>query len=129
MIRPAVLGLITVWLLAPLEVVDAREIRIAVSGEMAPFFYQNETGWQGLSVEVARAVLERLGHTVVSIRSFPMARLFEMIRRGEIDLHPNWSPTPERLEVAVFTGVPHVLETHSFIRAPLKMLLFRASSI
>ena len=115
MIRPAILGLVTVWLLAPIEVIDAREIRIAVSGEMAPLFYQDDMGWQGLSVEVARAVLERLGHTVASVRSFPMARLSAMFWRGEIDLNPNWSPTPERLEVAVFTSVPHVLETHSFI--------------
>ncbi len=114
MIRTAITGLIAILLALPAGV-GAREIRIAISGEMAPFFYQSDSGWRGPSIDVARTVLERLGHTVVSIRSFPMARIAVMFRRGEIDLDPNWSPTPERQKVALFTTVPHVFETHSFI--------------
>ena len=93
----------------------AREIRIAMAGEMAPFFYQGESGWQGLSLDVARAVLKKLGHKVVSVKSGPMARLIVMLERGEIDIHPNWSPTSERLKIAEFTTVPHINEDHAFI--------------
>jgi len=94
---------------------QAREFRVAVSGEMAPFFYLENNQWQGISIEVAHILLERLGHSITLISSLPMRRLERYMFDGRVDLHPNWSPTAERLSTAVFTTVPHVIETHSFI--------------
>ena len=43
-----------IWFLAPPRLVDAREVRIALSCQMAPIFYRNRGGWQGLGVEMHR---------------------------------------------------------------------------
>lgn len=59
MIRRANLSLFMIWFLAPPRLVDAREVRIALSCQMAPIFYRNRGGWQGLGVEIASVVPER----------------------------------------------------------------------
>lgn len=94
---------------------QARDVRVGVSGEMIPFFYTSDGEWHGASIDVARHVLERTGHRIVAIYDLPMRRLENRLRTGTVDIQPNWTPTPVRREVAVFTSTPHVFEEHVFI--------------
>lgn len=85
-------------------------IRVPEGNEYAPFFYQDSSGkWQGLSIELAEALLEETGHTPRYIK-MPFSRGLQCTQNGCIDLVLNITITEARKKFLHFIG-PQLDET------------------
>ena len=73
---------VLVSLMMPLQ---AAEIRVAFGPDKPPFSFKDSTKTDvGIEVDVVKAVLERLGHTI-KVSVVPNNRLLPLVQSGEVD--------------------------------------------
>ncbi|WP_195891464.1 substrate-binding periplasmic protein [Luminiphilus syltensis] len=90
-------------------------LRLIVAEDFPPFYYRDGDDFRGISIDVARAVLNRLGYSihVTQAPSIPVA--IADLETGRADLEPNLSATRERMRSAYFTKTPHIHESQDLI--------------
>ncbi|MHC4884137.1 MAG: substrate-binding periplasmic protein [Planctomycetota bacterium] len=91
---PSILHAVSLLLLFPLllssrgvagEAKATPEFRV-VYGDFSPFTFTKEGKAAGLYNEIAQKVLARAGISRVSLKQYPIKRIFERLRSGEADL-------------------------------------------
>lgn len=112
LILPIVLGL---WSF-PLIAEEKPTIRVAMAEDFYPFYGMDAEGVAtGASIEIAEAVLARLGYDVRVTQYSDMRSVLEALASGRQDLVVNLTKTPERSKIALFTSTPHLHETQDMI--------------
>ncbi len=90
-------------------------LKVAVGATDYPpyYFKDNDSNkYIGISVEVCQIVAKRLGYNL-TFKSYPFARVLEILKNGSADLVCNLFNTPKRSQLTIFTGVPHTFESVS----------------
>lgn len=102
---------------APAWAACSKPLRM-VAEEWPPytFHFGNEV-LTGLDVELARAILDEAGCTLVADPLVPIVRRMVMFERGEIDLMLAASDTPERRRFARFTSAYRIERVGLFVLA------------
>lgn len=102
---------------APAWAACSKPLRM-VAEEWPPytFHFGNEV-LTGLDVELARAILDEAGCTLVADPLVPIVRRMVMFERGEIDLLLAASDTPERHRFARFTSAYRIERVGLFVLA------------
>lgn len=90
-------------------------LRMGITASWAPMEFVGEEGrHQGITLEYARIMIEKLGITVEMV-SRPWHEILEMTKRGDIDLLPGLNETPDRRKYLRFTRpylkIPIVIAT------------------
>ncbi|MBU6955595.1 transporter substrate-binding domain-containing protein [Hahella sp. HN01] len=88
-------------------------------GESFPNYYQDENGdWQGVDVELARALVVRAGFEY-EFRSIPWSRALVMAKEGQIDILANANITAERSEYLYWIGPERYTQLNLVVRKEL----------
>ena len=92
-------------------------VRIGIMRDYAPFSFVDGGSVNGLAVDILARVQDLTGLQVIPVTD-RWATLFDLFRRGEIDLITNISDSPDRREFARFTQPYHVIPNVVFTRLP-----------
>lgn len=113
-------GAVLALLVASLAAADG-SLRVRV-GDFYPNYYRDAQGqWQGLDVDLTRALLQRAGleYQLVSI---PWSRALRMAERGEVHLLMNTNITPERSNYLYWIGPQRYTQLNLIVREDHRQL-------
>jgi polar amino acid transport system substrate-binding protein len=89
-------------------------LTLAVSSEYHPHYFKDSNNkWSGVSVDLARTLVEEAGCRLNTI-DVPWSRALKLLESGEIDLLTNFTFTEQRANIAQFLG-PHYVEKAAFL--------------
>ena len=92
-------------------------VRVGQMSDYAPFSFVDGGNLQGLSVDILSRIQDLTGLQVVTVTDrWPV--LFEMFRRGEIDILANMSVSEARLEFTRFSQPYYIIPNVVFTRHP-----------
>ncbi|WP_330129594.1 substrate-binding periplasmic protein [Alkalimonas cellulosilytica] len=95
------------------------QLRMGADSSFPPHLNPNGSGWQGLSIELARALAEEAGCELVIYQS-PWRRSLQLIAQGQLDMLSHLSFSEQRLADFRFIG-PHHQETVVLIGDPKRL--------
>ncbi|KKO44080.1 amino acid ABC transporter substrate-binding protein [Arsukibacterium ikkense] len=105
---------IVLWLYSPQAA--ACNLRLGIETHFPPHIIHGETGWSGLSIELAQRLAQEVECDLTLVES-PWLRAMRQIDTGELDLISHLTFSTERLERFAFIG-PHHLEQIFLVADP-----------
>ena len=96
--------------------VFACTLRLGVETHFPPHIIKTDTGWSGLSVELAERLAREIDCNIILVES-PWLRAMRMIEKGELDLISHLTYSTERQQHFAFIG-PHHLEQIYLVADP-----------
>ncbi len=96
--------------------VFACTLRLGVETHFPPHIIKTDTGWSGLSVELAERLAREIDCTIILVES-PWLRAMRMIDKGELDLVSHLTYSVQRQQHFAFIG-PHHLEQIYLVADP-----------
>jgi ABC-type amino acid transport substrate-binding protein len=94
----------------------ACSLRLGVETHFPPHIIQTNTGWSGLSIELAQRLASEIDCNIILIES-PWLRAMRQIDKGELDLISHLTFSLERQQQFAFIG-PHHLEQIYLVADP-----------
>ncbi|MGF2686653.1 transporter substrate-binding domain-containing protein [Marinobacter sp. DUT-3] len=88
-------------------------VRVGIMRDYAPFSFEDDGRLQGLTVDVLNRIADLTGLQVIPVGG-QWSELFEMFRKGEIDVMANMSLNAERKAFTRFTEPYHVIPNVAF---------------
>ncbi|MCH1919669.1 transporter substrate-binding domain-containing protein [Shewanella sp. A3A] len=95
-----------------------QQLHLAIPDNYPPFYYRNDDGFGGISIDIAKQVCQQLGYQLQLTQVANMSVLLNAMAAGKYDLSPNLTASDSRSKQLLFTHTPHVYETDMlFVRA------------